>query len=46
MASAATKKAIKGIRAKLSDGENEGALYESTQLLKQLGEKDPEAPTV
>ncbi|WOO77688.1 Superkiller protein 3 [Vanrija pseudolonga] len=46
MTSAATKKAIKGIRAKLSDGENEGALYESTQLLKQLGEKDPEAPTV
>jgi len=42
----ATKKALKEVRNKLQDGENEGALYAATNLLKSIGEKDPEAPTV
>jgi hypothetical protein len=41
-----TKKALKEIRNKLSGREHEGALYEATNLLKSIGEKDPDAPTV
>lgn len=41
-----TKSTLKTIRAKLSSDEPEGALYEATQLLKSIGDKDPEAPTV
>lgn len=41
-----TKKALKEVRTKLSENENEGALYEATNLLKRIGEKDSEAPTV
>jgi superkiller protein 3 len=41
-----TKSALKSIRAKLQNDEPEGALHEATQLLRSIGEKDPEAPTV
>lgn len=41
-----TKAALKSIRAKLQGNEPEGALHEATQLMRNIGDKDPEAPTV
>ncbi|GMK57364.1 hypothetical protein CspeluHIS016_0401980 [Cutaneotrichosporon spelunceum] len=41
-----TKSALKSIRTKLQNDEPEGALHEATKLLRSIGEKDPEAPTV
>lgn len=41
-----TKKALKDIRAKLSANDSETALYDSNQLLRSIGDKDPDAPTV
>ncbi|BEI86438.1 hypothetical protein CcaverHIS002_0607250 [Cutaneotrichosporon cavernicola] len=41
-----TKSALKSVRLKLQNDEPEGALHEATQLLRSIGEKDPEAPTV
>ena len=41
-----TKKSLKAIRDKITNGEPEGALHESNQLLKAIGDKDPEAATV
>jgi hypothetical protein len=41
-----TKKALKDIRAQLTAQDAEGALQASTSLLKLIGDKDADAPTV
>lgn len=41
-----TKSALKSIRTKLQNDEPEGADHEALQLLRRIGENDPEAPTV
>jgi hypothetical protein len=41
-----TKKAIKSIQTRLTRGDNEDALSEATQLLKELKESSPETAQV
>jgi superkiller protein 3 len=41
-----TKQAIKSIKARIGSKDHEAALYEATELLKNLDDKDPVAADV
>ncbi len=41
-----TKKSIKSIKSHIESKNHEAALYEATELLKKLAEKEPEAAQV
>jgi len=41
-----TKKALKSIKSRIEAKEHEAALYEASELLKRLDEKEPDAAQV